>query len=82
MIATKISCFAQFGIFAHLSGSRQSQNHLLICLSFSVGKLQTQKIIQSWTLTIGMSIFQASSPCPNRTHVQTLEKIDPIFTQP
>ena len=35
--------FAQFGIFADISGYRQSQISLLIYLLFSVGKLQTQE---------------------------------------
>ena len=43
LIATKIGCFAQFGIFAVISGYRQSQISFLICLLFSVVKLQTQK---------------------------------------
>ena len=42
MIAKKIGCFAQFGIFAVISGYRQSQISFLILL-FSVVKLQTQK---------------------------------------
>ena len=42
LIATKIGCFAQFGIFAVISGYRQSQISFLILL-FSVVKLQTQK---------------------------------------
>ena len=42
MIATKIYYFAQFGIFADISGSRESQNSFLVCLLFSVDKLQTQ----------------------------------------
>ena len=43
LIATKIGYFAQFGIFAVISGCKQSQNSFLICLLFSVVKLQTQK---------------------------------------
>ena len=35
--------FPQFGIFADISGYRQSQISLLIYLLFSVGKLQTQE---------------------------------------
>ena len=42
-LGTKIDYFAQFIIFADISGYRQSQISLLICLLFSVGKLQTQK---------------------------------------
>ena len=42
-LGTKIGYFAQFSIFADISGYRQSQISLLICLLFSVGKLQTQK---------------------------------------
>ena len=42
LIATKIGCFAQFGIFAVISGYRQSQISFLILL-FSVVKLQIQK---------------------------------------
>ena len=40
---TKIDYFAQFTVFADFSGYRQLQISLLICLLFSVGKLQTQK---------------------------------------
>ena len=42
-LGTKIGYFAQFSIFADISGYRQSQISLLICLLFSVGKLKTQK---------------------------------------
>ena len=43
LTATKIGYFAQFGMFADISDSRQSQISLLIYLLFSVGKLQKQK---------------------------------------
>ena len=42
-LGTKIDYFAQFIIFADISGYRQSQISLLICLLFSVDKLKTQK---------------------------------------
>ena len=40
------------------------------------------KIIQFWTLTLGMTIFQAPSAHPNQAEVQTLEKTGALFTQP
>ena len=43
LTATKIDYSAQFGIFDDISGSRKSQNNLLIQLLFSVDKLQKQK---------------------------------------
>ena len=43
LTATKIGYLAQFGMFADISDSRQSQISLLIYLLFSVGKLQKQK---------------------------------------
>ena len=43
LTTTKIDYFAQFGIFADISGPRQSRISLLIYLYFSVGKFQKQK---------------------------------------
>ena len=40
------------------------------------------KIIQFWNLTVGMTIFQTPSACPNQGQVQTLEKTRALFTHP